>query len=207
MDRFSKPHLVLVCAVVLGLLVTPRQSLSQATVPSPASPAPESSDRPAFHSEGINASIAGISVSPTGQYREVLVQVFLKDARKEAVEVAVLRGQAATGASTNGVEFYMDRVAGFSSCEANDQSDITRCMANMPAEQYIYLEPDGSSVASLHFSAKTGGQPEGSLSFVLRLLVRGAAGRQNSLASVSSPHGPAHVVTINFPLVPLVPPG
>lgn len=158
-------------------------------------------ERPAFGSEGIGASIA----SAVARNSELTVQVALTNNYGHHIRVAVVTGGTATAASSNGVHYQMGKVSSFSSCPANRSEEITRCATTMPNEQFILMESGETAVASLLFNTSSAAKKEGTVSFVLRLLVRNATEKTDSLSSAARPtsNTPARVVTINFPLVPM----
>jgi hypothetical protein len=72
-----------------------------------------------------------------------------------------------------------------------------------------YLDPDQTTVLGITYfknNNNQGGDPGDSVSFALKFLVRNAPAQSDSLSAASggsAAPGPATVVTISFPLVPL----
>lgn len=172
----------------------------------------QSSAPAGFKSQGINAVITSTTVTAQG----LVVQLIVQNERKTPIYISPITsgGMGAAAMSSRGNTYAIANnglaVAGIAPCDLNggDFNDsISKCLKGHSAETMTYLEPSQTSVMAVTYSRVTGtDEKSDAVSFSYKFLVRNAPAETDSgitSAGKTDTVGPASVVTISFPLVPL----
>jgi hypothetical protein len=185
------------------LALAGNQALAQ-TAPTTTEPA----DHAAFSSHGISAVIAGVTATVERQ-ADIKIQLLLKNETPKNVAIAAISGAMSSASSNNGVQLTMQDVSGMPHCAAAAPEHIENCLKTFPQASYLEVDAGQSAGVLLHFIASTPRTAAtGSLSFSLRLMEKELGDSEDSLSSQASgtkPGSQPHIITINFPLVPLGP--
>lgn len=173
---------------------------------SPSAPASSSADKPKFQSHGISASISSLTVGGD-QGDTIAIQFVITNQGHTPIGIAAITGEVTTASTTNG-ETYTIRTdtTGIQGCRATAVRDIAECLSTFDKIGFTEAPPEQPVIALLYFRRNgRGDPPTGTFSFSLRLMVRELPSDDSSLSAAPTPKGAgaAHLVTINFPLIPL----
>jgi hypothetical protein len=174
-----------------------------------------------FQSSGVKAVIAAAKATSYG----FSVQLIIQNLRSNTIYISPISGYAAGSGNTaivsSGTRVQVGHrgkdFIGMTPCYEPQNIDfdkvVSSCVKSFPIENLTSIEPSQTAILGITYGEQYGdGSPGGeSASFALKLLVREqmSSAKGDPLAAAASgkaddsPAGPAKVVTISFPLIPL----
>jgi len=173
---------------------------------------------PGFQSQGIKATITSISLSP-GQNGTITLQFMIQNTRQSGIYLALVGGyggSAGTLMATNGAVYKMDfrNISGMSFCNdgttrpTDDQ--VQTCLSTSDEHNMAMIDAGQSGILGIIYQLDAQNHPatqNDNVNFSLKFIARSAPGQAGTLsAAAGGKAGPASVVTISFPLVPLASP-
>ena len=200
-------RLLIVGTMACYMTLSPAQSKAQ---PTQSEAAPNQSATRIFKSAGISAAIAGLTVDRFA----VQFQVALKNDRKTPILISpiIMRGSGELAATTtNGVVYAPSEIAGVAPCDGHNVSvavAISNCMKDFETSAMTRLEPGDIATINVSYRLFSNLKPlktDDKISTAIKLLVRTAPSDDSTLEAAAKGKipGPASIVTINFPLVPI----
>jgi hypothetical protein len=153
-----------------------------------------------FQSSGLKASIVRTSMGRQG----LSVQMLVENVSNSRQYVLVPSDVYAS--SDRGSQFQLKSVAGIGHTNQNTNCLFSICASEASdLNRYSYIEPGQSVAFSMNYHRPSGRSSDfGNLiSFMFKALVRTSPPAGGLNPEAAGRPGPAHIVTINFPLVPL----
>jgi hypothetical protein len=173
---------------------------------------------PGFQSQGIKATITSISLSP-GSQGTITLQFMIQNTRQSGVYLALVGGyggSAGTLMATNGGVYKMDyrNISGMSFCNdgttRRTDDQVQTCLSGSDEHNMAMIDAGQSGILGIIYQLDPQSHPatqNDNVNFALKFIARSAPGQAGTLsAAAGGKAGPASVVTISFPLVPLASP-
>ncbi len=190
--------------IVLLLACSTAPAQAQGTAPAPA----VTSTKPiSKSSEGIRATIVGINIGD----KSIIIQLAIANETKNRQHVFLVGNHR--GALSTGDFLTVRDVVGIGFCTNNvssDEDNVKLCLEQKSKDMdfYSYIEPGEYTTISLRFEPSN--QPlkinqGNTFSFVVKFVVRRGPTESEALQEKAEGKtiGPPHVVTLNFPMIPL----
>jgi len=199
-------------AIVVALL-TSIGFFASALAQDRAAPIPSKQATAGFQSSGIKAVISNAAKIHNG----FSVQMIIQNLRTTDIYISPISsyqdgaGNTALGAS--GLKFIVDNggtsFVGMTPCYSQGTFDATvsSCIKSFALENMTVIEPSQTAILGISYRySGSDGDVGDSTSFALKFLVREASGGRDPIASAAGKvqeAGPARIVTISFPSIPM----